>query len=84
MYRSGVSENAGPQGGHDNMQALFAVDGGCMKWRFSCHSCGEIYEIQHRQLHKTVFYTPERKGRPTLGCVKCNTKVVGDLIGGRK
>ena len=55
-----------------------------MKWRFSCHVCGEIYEIQHRQLHKTVFYTPERKGRPTLGCVKCTTSVVGDLIGGRK
>ncbi len=54
-----------------------------MKWRFSCHSCGEVYEIQHRQLHKTVFYTPEKKGRPTLGCVKCNTKVVGDMIGGR-
>ena len=84
MYRARVSENAGPQGGLDNMQALFAVDGGHMKWRFSCHICGEIYEIQHRQLHKTVFYTPERKGRPTLGCVKCNTKVVGDLIGGRK
>ena len=54
-----------------------------MKWRFSCHVCGEVYEIQHRQLHKTVFYTPERKGRPTLGCVKCSTSVVGDLIGGR-
>ena len=65
------------------MQALFAVGGGPMKGRFCCPSCGEIYEIQHRQLHKTVFYTPERKGRPTLGCVKCSTKVVGDMIGGR-
>ena len=84
MYGSGVSKNAGPQGGHDHVQALFTSDGWRMKWRFSCHLCGEIYEIQHRQLHKTVFYTPEKKGRPTLGCVKCSTKVVGDLVGGRK
>ena len=54
-----------------------------MKWKFNCHSCGMIYQIEHRQLHKTVFYTPEKKGRPTLSCRECNVKVVGDLVGGR-
>ena len=54
-----------------------------MKWRFSCHSCGMIYQIEHRQLQKTVFYTPEKKGRPTLSCTECHAKVVGDLVGGR-
>ena len=54
-----------------------------MKWKFNCHSCGTVYQIEHRQLHKTVFYTPEKKGRPTLSCRECNVKVVGDLVGGR-
>ena len=54
-----------------------------MKWKFSCHGCGMIYQIEHRQLQKTVFYTPEKKGRPTLSCTECHVKVVGDLVGGR-
>ena len=54
-----------------------------MKWKFNCHSCCTVYQIEHRQLHKTVFYTPEKKGRPTLSCRECKVKVVGDLVGGR-
>ena len=54
-----------------------------MKWKFNCHSCGTVYQIEHRQLQKTVFYTPEKKGRPTLSCTECHAKVVGDLVGGR-
>ena len=54
-----------------------------MKWKFSCYGCGMIYQIQHRSLQKSVFNTPEKKGRPTLSCTECNTKVVGDMVGGR-
>ena len=54
-----------------------------MKWKFSCYGCGMTYQIQHRQLQKSVFNTPEKKGRPTLACTECNAKVVGDMVGGR-
>ena len=54
-----------------------------MKWKFSCYGCDMIYQIRHRQLQKSVFNTPEKKGRPTLACTECNAKVVGDMVGGR-
>ena len=54
-----------------------------MRWKFSCYGCGMIYQIRHRQIQKSVFNTPEKKGRPTLACTECNAKVVGDMVGGR-
>ena len=52
-----------------------------MKWKFNCHSCGTVYQIEHRQLHKTVFYTPEKKGRPTLSCRECKVKAIFEPSG---
>jgi hypothetical protein len=60
-----------------------------MKWRFSCYVCGTTYELQHRGLDKDLFYGKKKEGRPTINCVECEmnneeTRIVGDMIGGRK
>ena len=60
-----------------------------MKWRFDCYVCGHRYELQHKSLHKDVFYGDKKKGRPSINCVRCEmedceTKIVGDMVGNRK
>ena len=60
-----------------------------MKWRFDCYVCGHRYELQHKSLHKDVFYGDKKKGRPSITCVRCEmedceTKIVGDMVGNRK
>ena len=51
--------------------------------------CGTTYELQHRGLDKDLFYGKKKEGRPMINCVECEmnneeTRIVGDMIGGRK
>ena len=60
-----------------------------MKWRFSCHVCGQGYELEHKSIHKDAFYGMKKEGRPMIDCASCDlegakTMIVGDMLGGRK
>jgi uncharacterized Zn finger protein len=60
-----------------------------MKWRFSCHRCPEMWEVEHRVLKESDFiYSPKKTGRPTLNCYTCDrhgkvTPIIGDMVGNR-
>ena len=49
-----------------------------MKYKFSCHICGENWLKTKRELSKEDYINRESKeGRPILACKECNAKIVG-------
>tara|TARA_R100001510_G_C7641012_1_gene198654 strand:- start:365 stop:535 length:171 start_codon:yes stop_codon:yes gene_type:complete len=56
-----------------------------MKYKFECHVCGNIYQLEKRSIPKSKFIDKTKNSSPILICPVCGkADIVGRLVGSRK